>query len=110
MSSTKAEVMAASLAATEIAYLREIFRDLGVPQLDPTPLYVDNTGAEVLARERKVTHRSRHITRRYLKVREYEAAGTVNVRRVATEDNTADIFTKPLPLGSFTKHRATLMP
>mmetsp|Transcript_2894 Transcript_2894/g.9787 ORF Transcript_2894/g.9787 Transcript_2894/m.9787 type:complete len:104 (-) Transcript_2894:83-394(-) len=103
--------MAASLAATEIAYLREILRDLGVPtQLHPTPLYVDNTGAEVLARERKVTHRSRHITRRYLKVREYEADGIVTVRRVATEDNTADIFTKPLPLGSFLKHRCSIMP
>eukprot|EP00962_Isochrysis_galbana_P037482 scaffold13141_cov105-Isochrysis_galbana.AAC.3 len=32
----------------------------------PTPLnklYVDNTGAEMLAKERKVTSRSRHITR-----------------------------------------------
>eukprot|EP00962_Isochrysis_galbana_P036448 scaffold12600_cov107-Isochrysis_galbana.AAC.1 len=34
-----------------------------------TELYVDNTGAEaeMLAKERKVTSRSRHITRRYLK-------------------------------------------
>jgi hypothetical protein len=34
----------------------------------------------------------------------------VTVRRVATEDNTADIFTKPLPLGSFLKHRCSIMP
>jgi hypothetical protein len=50
------------------------------------------------------------ITRRYLKVREYEADGIVTVRRVATQDNTADIFTKPLSLGSFLKHRCSLMP
>eukprot|EP00962_Isochrysis_galbana_P012333 scaffold3478_cov121-Isochrysis_galbana.AAC.1 len=37
--------MAASAAATEVAYLREIFRDLGLCQTDPTELYVDNTGA-----------------------------------------------------------------
>eukprot|EP00962_Isochrysis_galbana_P000378 scaffold107_cov106-Isochrysis_galbana.AAC.6 len=53
--------MAASAAATEVAYLREIFRDLGLCQTDPTELYVDNTGAEMLAKERKVTSRSRHI-------------------------------------------------
>eukprot|EP00962_Isochrysis_galbana_P010487 scaffold2899_cov106-Isochrysis_galbana.AAC.4 len=50
----------------------------------------------MLAKERKVTSRSRHITRRYLKVREYVADGIIAVRRVPTDDNTADIFTKPL--------------
>eukprot|EP00962_Isochrysis_galbana_P060540 scaffold35104_cov124-Isochrysis_galbana.AAC.1 len=47
LSSTDAEIMAASAAATEVAYLREIFRDLGLCQTDPTELYVDNTGAEM---------------------------------------------------------------
>lgn len=108
LSSTEAEIMAASAAATEVAYLREIFRDLGLCQTDPTELYVDNTGAEMLAKERKVTSRSRHITRRYLKVREYVADGIIAVRRVPTDDNTADIFTKPLTGPAFRRHRDTL--
>jgi hypothetical protein len=107
LSSTEAEVMAASAAATEVAYMREIFRDLGLCQSAATELYVDNTGAEMLAKERKVTSRSRHITRRFLKVREYMADGILVVRRVATDDNTADIFTKPLVGPAFRRHRDT---
>ena len=102
--------MAASAAATEVAYLREIFRDLGlfVSNRPRSDLYDDNTGTEMLAKERKVTSRSRHITRRYLKVREYVADGIIDVRRVPTDDNTADIFTKPLTGPAFRRHRDTL--
>jgi len=110
LSSTEAEIMAASQAATEIAYLREIVRDLGLWQSAPTSLLVDNTGAIELAKERKVTSRSRHIARRHLKVREYVADGVVAVSHVATCDNAADIFTKPLDAASFNKHRVFLMP
>jgi len=110
LSSTEAEIMAASLAATEIAYLREIFRDLGLYQPDATELYVDNSGAVKPARERKVMHRSRHITRRQLCMREYVAEGIVNVRRVATANNPSDIFTKPLGRASLEKHQSFLMP
>ena len=102
--------MAASLAATEIAYTHEILRDLGLAQLNPTPLYVDNTGAKELAKECKVTQRSKHITRRHLKVREYQAEGLVVVRRVPTVDNPADIFTKPVARVAFIKHKEYLMP
>jgi len=108
--STEAEIMAASLAATEIAYTHEILRDLGLAQLNPTPHYVDNTGAGELAKERKVKQRSKHITRRHLKVREYQAEGLVVVRRVPTADNPADTFTKPVARVAFIKHKEYLMP
>ena len=71
--------MTASAAAAEVAYLREILRELGIHQDEPTELYVDNSGAEMLAKERKVTSNSRHITRRFLKVREYVAEDIVAV-------------------------------
>eukprot|EP00962_Isochrysis_galbana_P004562 scaffold1243_cov118-Isochrysis_galbana.AAC.4 len=63
----------------------------------PTPLNSTSTtpAPRCLPRNaNKVTSRSRHITRRYLKVREYVADGIIiAVRRVSTDDNTADIFT-----------------
>eukprot|EP00962_Isochrysis_galbana_P001536 scaffold396_cov127-Isochrysis_galbana.AAC.6 len=104
LSSCEAEIMAASQAATEVTYFRGIMRDLGLDQPNPTilpryTLYVDTstilyTGAEELARELKSCARSRHIFRRYLKVRELQAEGEVQVRHVASADNTSDIFTK----------------
>ena len=108
LSSTDAEVMAASQTATEIFYFQGILRDLGMYQDEPTPLYIDNTGAEELAREPKSCSRLRHITRRNLKVREFEANGIMRVARVKTDDNPADILTKPLLKPAFICHRDTL--
>jgi len=109
LSSTEAEVMAASQAATEVTYFRGLLRDLGLYQPQPTMLYVDNTGAVELAKELKSCARSRHIMRRHMKVRELQAGGVVSVHHIGTDDNTADIFTKPVAPDAFCKHRKTLM-
>lgn len=101
--------MAASQAATEVTYFRGILRDLGIDQNDPTPLYIDNTGAEEFARELKSCARSRHIFRRCLKVRELQAEEEIRVQRVASADNTSDIFTKPLEKADVLEHRSKLM-
>ncbi len=103
--------MAASATATDVAYLREILCELGVHQDEPTELYIDNSGAEMLAKERKVTFNSRYITRRFLKVREYVAEDMhiVAVRGTATTDNPADMFTKPLDRVVFNKHVSKLI-
>ena len=106
---TEAEVIAASQTATEIFYFRGILRNLGMYQEEPTPFYIDNTRTEELARELKSCSRLRHITRRNLKVREFEADGIVRVARVATDNNPADIMTKPLLKLAFIRHRDTLM-
>ena len=78
-------------------------------QDEPTPLYIDNTGAEELAREFKSCSRSIHITRRNLKVREFEADVIVRVARVTTDNNPADILTKPLLKPAFIRDHDTLM-
>ena len=101
--------MAASQAATEVTYFRGLLRDLGLYQPQPTMLYVDNTGAVELAKELKSCARSRHIMRRHMKVRELQAGGVVSVHHIGTDDNTADIFTKPVAPDAFCKHRKTLM-
>eukprot|EP00962_Isochrysis_galbana_P045557 scaffold17988_cov136-Isochrysis_galbana.AAC.8 len=76
-------------------------------------IYVDNTGAERRKSWRASSNpacaRSRNIFRRYryLKMRELQAEGEVQVRRVrvASADNTSDIFTKPVDKANFLKHR-----
>ena len=66
LSSTEAEIMAASVASTEIIHLRKLLRDFGVIINTPTTLYVDNSGAVELANNNRTTTKSRHIHRRYL--------------------------------------------
>ena len=109
MSSTEAEIIAASACALELAHFRTLLNEMGVEQSEPTPLYVDNSGAVELSRDRKSCHRSRHVDRRYFKVRELSYAGVLRVEHIDTADNSADILTKPLKADSFYKHASHLM-
>ena len=70
LSSTEAEIIAASACAVELVHFRGLLSEMGLPQIDATELLVDNSGAVELSRDRKSCHRSRHVDRRYFKVRE----------------------------------------
>ena len=82
---------------------------MGLHQEAPTTLRVDNSGAVELSRDRKSCHRSRHVDRRFFKVRELEALGIVKVEHVSTHDNRADMLTKALDVDAFLRHRNSLM-
>ena len=106
LSSTEAEVMAASAAATEIVYQRGLLREMGVVLNSPTVLYVDNTSAIALVRNAKSCVRTRHIERRFLKIRELIEAGHIElIDTFNTSDNRADILTKALPRTDFDRHK-----
>jgi hypothetical protein len=90
-------------------YFRGLLRDMGLEQPEPTVLLIDNTGAISLSRDRKSCNKSRHIDRRFFKVRELEAAGVLITRHVPTEDNAADMLTKHLPHDVFQRHLIKLM-
>ena len=81
---------------------------MGVPQ-GAVPLYVDNSGAVELSRDRKSCHRSRHVDQRYFKVRELAFEGRVKVDHIDTKLNSSDLLTKPLPLPLFEMHKRRLM-
>eukprot|EP00965_Chrysotila_dentata_P161495 5333810-Pleurochrysis_carterae.AAC.1 len=67
-------------------------------------MYVDNSGAVELSKERRSCQRSRHVGRRDLKVREYVAHGDIEVRKIGTDDNLADVFTKSISSSVHHKH------
>ena len=101
--------MAASAAACEILYIRGLLAEMGAPQTEPTILYVDNSGAVALSKDLKSCQRSRHIERRYLKIRELVAQGHIKVVYKPTADNHADVLTKSLPREVHDKHCDALM-
>jgi len=85
-------------------FIRNLYAEMGGDISKPTVIYVDNSGAVQLARDRRSCQRSRHIQRRFLKLREWQAEGHIKLVYVSTDDNAADVLTKPLPTAAFRKH------
>ena len=107
MSSTEAEIIAASACAVELVHFSRLLGEMGLPQ-GVVELKVDNSGAVELSRDRKSCHRSRHVDRRYFKVRELSYEGWLRVVPVPTADNSADLLTKVLSRDVYARHRARL--
>eukprot|EP00965_Chrysotila_dentata_P100678 3326621-Pleurochrysis_carterae.AAC.6 len=53
LSSSETEIVAASLTAVEVFYLRGSLAEIGREQLRATPMYVDNSGAVELSNSRR---------------------------------------------------------
>ncbi|CAI5931590.1 unnamed protein product [Closterium sp. NIES-65] len=92
-SSCEAEIYAGAMAAQELRWLTYLLTDLGEPPRSPPVLYVDNKAMLALCREQRLEHRTKHIAFRYFLARELEQRGQLRLAYVASEANTADIFT-----------------
>ncbi|CAI7744529.1 unnamed protein product [Closterium sp. NIES-54] len=95
----EAEIYAGAMAAQELRWLTYLLSDLGEPPRSPPVLYVDNKAMLALCREHRLEHRTKHIALRYFLSRELQQRGLLRLAYVASEANTADIFTKALPPG-----------
>ncbi|CAI5930791.1 unnamed protein product [Closterium sp. NIES-65] len=95
-SSCEAEIYATAMAAQELRWLTYLLTDLGEQPRSPPVLYVDNKAAIALCEEHRLEHRTKHIALRYFLARELQQRGQLRLRYVASEANTADVFTKTL--------------
>ncbi|CAI7788779.1 unnamed protein product [Closterium sp. NIES-53] len=96
LSSCEAEIYAGAMAAQELRWLTYLLTDLGEQPRSPPVLYVDNKAMLALCREHRLEHRTKHIALRYFLARELQQRGQLRLAYVASEANTADIFTKAL--------------
>ncbi|CAI7853863.1 unnamed protein product [Closterium sp. NIES-54] len=95
-SNCEAEIYAGATAAQELRWLTYLLTDLGEPPRSPPVLYVDNKAMLALCREHRLEHRTKHIALRYFLARELQQCGQLRLAYVASQANTADIFTKAL--------------
>ncbi|CAI7873057.1 unnamed protein product, partial [Closterium sp. NIES-53] len=98
-SSCEAEIYAGAMAAQELRWLTYLLTDLGEQPRSPPVLYVDNKAMLALCREHRLEHRTKHIALCYFLARELQQRGQLRLAYVASQANTADIFTKALPPG-----------
>ncbi|CAI7902608.1 unnamed protein product [Closterium sp. NIES-53] len=95
-SSCEAEIYAGAMAAHELRWLTYLLTDLGEVPRSPPVLYIDNKAMLALCQEHKLEHRTKHIALRYFLARELQQRGQLRLAYVASQANTADVFTKAL--------------
>ncbi|CAI7812780.1 unnamed protein product, partial [Closterium sp. NIES-53] len=95
-SSCEAEICAGAMAAQELRWLTYLLIDLGEAPRSPPVLYIDNKAMLALCHEQRLEHITKHIALRYFLARELQQHGQLRLAYVASQANTADVFTKAL--------------
>lgn len=102
-SSAEAEYRALALASCEMMWLVALLKDLCITQLVVPVLFSDSTAAIYIATNPVFHERTKHIELDFHTVREKLDRGLLKTLHVKSEDQIADILTKPLFLYQF-KH------
>eukprot|EP00253_Pinus_taeda_P030962 PITA_30962 len=105
LSSAEAEYMAASLAACEAIWMREILVGLFGSHLEPTMIYCDNESCIKLSANPVFHDRSKYIDIRYHHIRDCVQRRIMLLSYIPSEDQDADILTKALTRRKFEYHR-----
>jgi hypothetical protein len=100
LSSTESEYVGLSESVREIKWLISMLNEFNVSLQTPI-LYGDNTASIQIANNKSMENRIRGIDIKYHFIKDEIAKGTVILNAVSSEENAADIFTKPLDAKRF---------
>ena len=105
------ELVMATSCYKYILALRMLLLDLRLhaDPMGPTPLYTDSQILLDGSQCEKLAKSSRWLATRYAMIRHGRACGLIDSIKVKSEDNVADIVTKPLTGETFIRHRATIL-
>ena len=109
VSSGAAEIYAASVALSEVLHLSYVCDEMGDPMSIPLVLQVDNAAAVAFAKGRVRRTKMKHIDVRQAWVMALRDSNVVQVEKVGTDDNLADLFTKILDYDRFAELRGRMM-
>ena len=96
LSTTEAECIAMCEASKKITWMRHFLRDIDALQTLPTILLCDNQSAIKLVDNPEFHQRTKHIDVKYHFIREQQTNGTIGVNYIESQNQRADILTKPL--------------
>jgi hypothetical protein len=107
LSTVEAEYIDAGHCCVQLLWMRQTLRNYGY-QLSKVPLLCDNESAICMA-DNPVEHsRTKHIDIWYHFLRDHQQKGDIEIAYVNTNNQLADIFTKPLDEKTFSKLRNEL--
>ena len=95
--------MAACAATQESLWLAMLLEQMGIEVSKPIVLKEDNQACIDFSKNPGNHKRSKHIDCRYHFVRERVASGDVVLQWIPTTEQIADIFTKALDVGPFSR-------
>lgn len=108
LSSCEAEYVAATMATQECIWLKRLLQEMVSAFNYPVSIRCDNESAIKLAENLVFHARTKHIETHYHFVREKVLTQDIELEKVRTEDQVADIFTKALPKAKFILFRSSL--
>nr|GEV18580.1 copia protein [Tanacetum cinerariifolium] len=95
ISMTEAEYVSTGKACQQALWMKQALIDYGM-RLDDVSIMCDNKGVFDLSKNPVQHSRTKHIEIRHHFLRDNVQKGNISIEKVASEDNLADIFTKPL--------------
>ena len=108
LSTCEAEYVAATSCVCHAIWLRNLVKELKFQMEGPMEIFVDNKSAIALAKNPVFHGRSKHIDTRFHYIRDCITKKEVELKYIKSQDQAADIFTKPLKLQTFIKMRSLL--
>jgi hypothetical protein len=100
LSTAEAEYVSAASCCAQLLWMRQTLKDYGV-HCDKVPLLYDNESAIKIAHNPVQHNKTKHIEIRHHFIRDHINRGDINLSYVGTNDQLADIFTKPLDEARF---------
>ena len=107
LSSTEAEYVAASSCCTQVLWIKHQLEDFGI-MLSEVPIKCDNTSTIALSKNPVFHARTKHIDIKHHFLRDHVQKKEISLEFVNTEEQVADIFTKPLDSTRFDHFRSCL--
>jgi hypothetical protein len=108
LSTTEAEFVAAASCACQSIWLRNILKHLMVDQDHNTLIFCDNSSSIKLSKNPILHGRCKHIDVRFHFLRDLTKEGIVELVHCKTQDQLADIMTKPLKLENYYSIRSKM--
>jgi len=102
-SSTESEYKSVANTAAEVIWIRSLLKELGLTLSTPPKIWCDNIGATYLSVNPIFHARTKHVAIDFHFVRELVASKDLEILFVPSEDQLADVLTKPLVSKRFTR-------
>jgi hypothetical protein len=109
LSTCEAELYAEAAAIQEVLWLRGLMKELGLNVRSGSVVYGDNQSALAVSANGVKSERTKHVDVKYHFITETVESGQVKLKWVPTQQQEADIFTKPLAAPVFLELRSRIM-